>query len=102
MAQRTIQRSHRLTARTAASDRQQRRRALSACDRARPQELSLAGSDASGAILYSLLDTAKLNGIDQEAHLRYVLERIAEHPIYRIKELLPRHLADPLAQLLAA
>src|SRR4029453_6127141 len=51
-----------------------------------------AGSDAAGgraAAVYTLVESAKLNGLDSEAYLREVLGRIADHPINRIAELLP-------------
>ena len=59
------------------------------------------GSDGGGeraAIIYSLIETCKLNHIDPQRYLHYVLERIADHPINRIEELLPWNLADQLQQ----
>lgn len=51
-----------------------------------------AGSDAGGkrgAAAYTLIETAKLNGLDPEAYLREVISRLADHPINRITKLLP-------------
>ncbi|TAN58928.1 MAG: IS66 family transposase [Magnetospirillum sp.] len=56
-----------------------------------------AGSDAGGecaAAIYTLIETAKLNGRDPEAYLRDVIGRIADHPINRIADLLPWNLTS--------
>lgn len=51
-----------------------------------------AGSDTGGAraaVLYTIIETAKLNGLDPEAYLADVLARIADHPARHIDTLLP-------------
>ena len=50
------------------------------------------GSDRGGqraAAMYSLIVTAKMNGVDPQAWLADVLDRIAAHPHHRLDELLP-------------
>lgn len=43
----------------------------------------------SAAIIYTHMETAKLNKVDPQAWLTDVLTRIADHKIKRIDELLP-------------
>ena len=50
------------------------------------------GSEAGGksaAIAYTLIETAKMNSVNPEAWLAWVLERIQDHPAKRIHDLLP-------------
>lgn len=51
-----------------------------------------AGSDGGGeraAVMYTLIETAKMNGLNPEAYLSDIIARIADHPMKRISELLP-------------
>ena len=59
------------------------------------------GSDSGGeraAIIYALIETCKLNNIDPHSYLQYVIERIADHPINKIDQLLPWNVADQIKQ----
>jgi transposase len=50
------------------------------------------GSDAGGqraACVYTIVESAKMCGINPQAYLADVLERIADHPINKIDALLP-------------
>jgi transposase len=56
------------------------------------------GSDRGGqraAAMYSLIVTAKMNGVDPQAWLADILARIATHPAHRLDELLPWHWTPP-------
>ena len=51
-----------------------------------------ADSNAGGeraALLYSLIVTCRLNGIDPQVYFQDLMARIANHPIMKIDELLP-------------
>jgi transposase len=55
-----------------------------------------AGSDTGGhraAAIASLVATARVNGLDPESYLRDVLDRIADHPVVRVADLLPWNLS---------
>jgi transposase len=59
------------------------------------------GADSGGeraAIIYTIVESCKLNRIDPQRYLKFVLERIADHPINRIEELLPWNVIDQLGQ----
>ncbi len=48
----------------------------------------------SAAIAYTLIETAKLNGVDPQAWLTDTLARIADHKINKIDELIPWNIAS--------
>jgi len=59
------------------------------------------GSDSGGeraAEFYTLVRTARLNGVEPEAWLTDVIARIGSHPISRLAELLPWNWSPPATQ----
>lgn len=56
------------------------------------------GGGHTAAVIYTLIGTAKLCSINPQTYLRYVLERIADHHINRIDELLPWAVAKHLGR----
>lgn len=61
-----------------------------------------AGSDDGGeraAAVYPLLGTAQLNGLNIEAYLNLLLERLPDHTVNRVEELLPWAVAAELPAL---
>ena len=55
------------------------------------------GGGKAAAIAYTLIETAKLNKVDPQAWLCWVLERISDHKITRLDELMPWCYAAPAA-----
>ena len=43
----------------------------------------------SAAVIYSLIETAKLNGAEPQAWLTHVIKNIADYPMKKIDDLLP-------------
>jgi transposase len=66
---------------------------------------TFAGSDAGGrraAAVYTLVETCKLNDVDPQAWLAYILAKLPDHPAKRIDELLPWHWKASQTQMKAA
>ncbi len=81
-------------------DRQQYRGERAAWRSPGPENWLFAGSDTGGeraAILYSLIVTCRLNGVDPETWLRYVIGHIQDWPVNRVRDLLPWKVELPSA-----
>ena len=62
------------------------------------------GSDRGGqraAAMYSLIVTAKMNGVDPQVWLADILSHIAAHPVRRLNELLPWNWTPPASAISA-
>ena len=47
------------------------------------------GGGETAAIAYTLIETARMNKVDPEAWLRWVFERVADHKMTRLDDLMP-------------
>ena len=47
------------------------------------------GGGEAAAIAYTLIETARMNKVDPEAWLRWVFERVADHKMTRLDDLMP-------------
>ena len=47
------------------------------------------GGGEAAAIAYTLIETARMNNVDPEAWLRWVLARVADHKMTRLEDLMP-------------
>lgn len=66
---------------------------------------TFAGSDVGGhraAVMYTLIETCRLNDVDPRAWLADVIARLPDHPAQRVDELLPWHWKAAQAQTAAA
>ena len=51
-------------------------------------------------MMYGLINTAKLNGLNPEAYLTHVLSVIPEYPVSRVEELLPWNVKEKIVTLM--
>jgi len=89
---RSLGRLHALPRRRTHLPVEQRRRTRSARRGSRQKNWTFAGSDEGGrraAAVYSFIETCKLNDVDPQAWLAYVLAKLPDHPANSIDELLP-------------
>ena len=68
------------------------------------RKITFAGSDSGGdaAILHTLIETARLHGVDWMAWLADVIARVADQPINRLDDMLPWNLAQQRPQAKSA
>ncbi len=61
-----------------------------------PEPAMWRSDTAYAAIIYTLIETAKLNGVDPQAWLSWVLSRIADHKANKLDELMPWRYASQM------